>query len=292
MRGFYKISLYFVLAGILGVSISAAVRARDSGFNGQNALTNLHRQVDFGPRTPGSQAHQQTVEFIQEELLASGWQVELQAGTQQGHPLTNIIASRGEGTTWILLGAHYDSRLLSDKDHMTDNRSAPVPGANDGASGVAILLELARVIPDQPGKKISLVFFDLEDQGKIPGWDWALGSQFFAENLITYPDAVVVLDMVGDSDLQIFQEQNSDPGINREIWDTARRLGFEDSFLAEEGYSIRDDHSPFLALGIPSVLIIDFNYPYHHTIADDLSKVSASSLSIVGNTILEWLKDR
>ena len=102
----------------------------------------------------------------------------------------------------------------------------PVPGANDGASGVAVLLELARVLPADLEGQVWLAFFDSEDQGNLPGWDWILGSRALANSLTDKPDAVIVVDMIGDANLNIPQERNSDPGLTAEIWDTAARLGY------------------------------------------------------------------
>jgi glutaminyl-peptide cyclotransferase len=203
-----------------------------------------------------------------------------------------IIATRGEGQKWIILGAHYDSRKHADKDPNPLNQLYPVPGANDGASGVAVLLELSRVIQKNINKKISLVFFDLEDQGRIPGWNWILGSRAFVSSLIEKPSVVVVVDMVGDKDLKIYQEKNSDRRFSNEIWQIAAENGFAKSFVNDQKHAIVDDHIPFLELGIPAIVIIDMEYPFHHTTEDDLSKVSALSLSIVGNTLYDWLTSR
>src|SRR3990172_4321574 len=134
-----------------------------------------------------------------EMLRASGWQVEIQETRSMGHPIRNIIAKKGSGEKWIILGAHYDSRLLADQDTDPEKQREPVPGANDGASGVAVLLELARALPRNLEKQVWLVFFDAEDNGRIPEWDWILGSRAFAESLTAYPDSVVVIDMIGDA---------------------------------------------------------------------------------------------
>jgi Zn-dependent M28 family amino/carboxypeptidase len=167
-----------------------------------------------------------------------------------------------------------------------------VPGANDGASGVAVLLELARVLPHDLEGQIWLVMFDAEDNGHLEGWDWILGSSAFAESLAEVPDGVVVVDMIGDADLQIYLEINSDKSLRTDIWEQAASLGHADVFINEEKFSMLDDHSPFLRLGIPAVDIIDFDYPYWHTLSDTPNKVSADSLQIVGETLLAWLLSR
>jgi hypothetical protein len=271
-------------------------------FNGQRALAAVEYQVSRGPRTPGSPAHAQTVEWIKSELLASGWEVEIQETEMMGHPVKNIVARWGEGRPWVILGAHYDTRFLADQDPDPENRDQPVPGANDGASGVAVLLELARVIPGHllenstknPGQagEVWLVFFDAEDNGHIPGWDWILGSQAFVSNLKAKPDAAVIIDMIGDSDLNIYKEKNSHSGLTDQIWDQAARLGYSAQFIPQYKHRMLDDHLPFVQAGIPAVDIIDFEYPYWHTTADLPDKVGAASLKAVGDVLLAWLEQQ
>jgi Zn-dependent M28 family amino/carboxypeptidase len=258
-------------------------------FDPQRAYQDVINQVRFGPRTPGSQAHTAAVDYIQNELVDAGWEVELQQLEYNNHPIKNIIARRGSGSPLTLLGAHYDSRLSADRDPDPDKRVQPVPGANDGASGVAVLLELGRVLPAEIQGQIWLVFFDLEDQGNLPGFDWILGSRAFATQLEQKPDSVVILDMIGDADLNVYLEKNSTVALREEIWAAAERLSYEEYLLPQVKYSILDDHTPFLELGIPAVDLIDFDYPYYHTTQDTADKVSPESLKIIGETILEWL---
>lgn len=261
-------------------------------FNGARAHQDVIHQVSIGPRTPGSKSHAVLVSWLQQSLLQYGWNAEIQEGTFEGHDLKNVIAKRGEGQPWIILGAHYDSRLVADRDADPALRVKPVPGANDGASGVAVLMELARVLPTNPDQQIWLVFFDLEDQGRIEGYDWILGSQYFVENLEGKPDAVVIVDMIGDADLNIYLENNSDPELASQIWQQAAALGYSDYFIAENKYSILDDHTPFLEKGIPAVDIIDFDYPYWHTSQDTADKVSPDSLQAVGDTLQTWINNQ
>lgn len=258
-------------------------------FEGARAYQDVNTQVGFGPRTPGSEAHASTVEYLVNELTAAGWQVEIQETESMGHPIRNIVAKRGWGLDWVILGAHYDTRMVADQDPFLSNQSLPVYGANDGASGVAVLLEIARVLPKSFGTRTWLVFFDAEDQGRIPGWDWILGSRAFVASLSGKPDAVVVVDMIGDADLNIYREQASDPALTSAIWQTAQDLGYQDTFIDETKYNILDDHVPFLETGIPAVDLIDFDYSYWHTLADTPDKVSPKSLEIVGNTLLTWM---
>ncbi|MCW5878062.1 MAG: M28 family peptidase [Anaerolineales bacterium] len=289
--------VYLVVAvvalALVAQSLFASLQAaQQQAFNGQRALADIEYQLALGPRTPGSAAHANTVEWMLRSLRAAGWGTEVQETEWLGQPVRNVIAKRGEGAPWLILGAHYDSRLSADFDPDSAAHIHPVPGANDGASGVAVLLELARVLPpDLPGQ-IWLVFFDAEDNGRIPGWDWIMGSRAFAQSLSEHPDAVIILDMIGDADLQVYYEANSDQNLRTEIWDTAAELGYADLLVPSVRHSMLDDHTPFIELGIPSVLLIDFDYPYWHTRQDTLDKVSAHSLQAIGDTILAWLLGR
>ena len=256
-------------------------------FDGERAYEDVKYQVDLGPRTPGSQPHAQTVAWMQNELEQSGWTVERQETTYQHQPVRNVIAKRGTGKPWIILGAHFDSRMKADQDPERPND--PVPAANDGASGIAVLLELARVLPQDLNKQIWLVMIDSEDQGGLPGWDWLYGSRAFVESLKETPDSVVIIDMIGDADLNIYIERNSTPALSEEIWAMAAQRGHEDVFIPRPKWNMIDDHTPFLEKGIHAVDIIDFDYPYWHTTQDTVDKVSAKSLHAVGDTLLYWL---
>ena len=258
-------------------------------FDGDLAYQHVLAQIEFGPRTPGSEAHASTVDYIRDELEKTGWNVEVQESEALGHPVRNVVARRGSGSEWFILGAHFDSRFLADRDASMENQTKPVPGANDGASGVAVLLELARVIPSDPDKEIWLVFFDLEDQGRIDGWDWILGSQAFVDDLQGNPDAVVVIDMIGDAELNIHREKTSNPELTDEIWDIAAELGYADNFINTEKYAILDDHTPFLSAGMKAIDIIDFDYQYWHTGEDTSDKVAPHSLKVIGDVLLVWL---
>lgn len=260
-------------------------------FDGQRALADVETQVAFGPRTPGSAGHAKVQEWMQSELTAAGWDSRIQSATMMGHPIENVIAYRGELPPQIIIAAHYDSRMFADNDPDPAKQNQPMPGANDGASGVAVLLELARVLPKN-NLPVWLVFLDAEDNGRIQGWDWILGSEAFVADLKTKPQAVVVVDMVGDADLNIYKEKNSDQKLVNEIWGVAADLGYSKIFIPTPKYAMLDDHTPFLQAGIPAVDIIDFDYPYWHTTADTPDKVSAVSLRAVGETLQEWIARR
>jgi Zn-dependent M28 family amino/carboxypeptidase len=273
---------------VLALQACSLVPGSRSVFDGERAYADVQTQVDFGPRIPGSQGHAQVQEWMQAELESAGWQVEIQTSESMGHPVENIVAKRNDAAPQIIIGAHYDSRMHADRDADVASQTQPVPAANDGASGVAVLLELARSLPKNT-VPVWLVFFDAEDNGNIQGWDWILGSREFVRNNPVTPRAVVIVDMIGDADLNIQRERNSNSGIMNEIWDVAKELGYDDHFLPGYKWSMIDDHTPFLEAGIPAVDIIDFDYPYWHTMQDTPDKVSAESLKIVGETLRIWL---
>ena len=256
-------------------------------FSGRRSYQDVVFQTNLGPRTPGSPAHQVTGQWIQTELEEAGWQVEIQDTYWMGFPLRNIIGRRTDAPPEIILGAHYDSRMISDRAEDAE-RDLPVPGANDGASGVAVLLELARTLPEDTAP-LWFVFFDAEDNGGLDGRDWIMGSRAFVAHLSEYPTAVVIVDMVGDRDLNIYREYNSSPVLTAEIWSQANALGYGAYFIPQDRHSLLDDHTPFLEVGIPAVVIIDFDYPYWHTPEDTAAKVSPLSLEIVGNTLWAWI---
>ena len=260
-------------------------------FNEKRAFADLQYQVSLGPRTPGSKAHETTVSWLVASLQKSGWDVFVQELVWDNHPIKNVIAKRGEGPI-VLLGAHYDSRMMADHDPNQELAILPVPGANDGASGVAVLLELARILPNNLNNQIWLVFFDAEDQGNLPGWDWILGSRAFVANMDVVPESVVIVDMVGDKDLSFVKERQSDILLTNEIWESAHNLGYQQIFKDTGTLSILDDHIPFIEAGIPATDIIDFTYPSWHTSGDSVDKTSPESLGIVGRTLYHWLVNR
>jgi glutaminyl-peptide cyclotransferase len=289
----YKRFLLVFFSLILMISITIFILRRNKNpleFNAERAYQDVAYQLSFGPRTMGSEAHEQVAEWLINSLREQGWQVNTQENIISGNKVKNIIAKRGEGTPWVILGSHYDSRTFADQDPNPANRTKPVMGADDGASSVAVLLELARVIPKNQNKQIWLVFFDNEDNGTSSGTGWVIGSSYFVSQLVGMPDSVVILDMVGDKDLNIYMERNSNPQLNDEIWSMAKSLGYS-QFIDSYKYGLLDDHTPFIQAGMTAADIIDFNYPYWHTTQDTLDKISANSLMVVGETILTWLNE-
>lgn len=267
-------------------------------------------QMNFGIRPTGSVAIRATGEYILGQLKESSWAAETQEFSFRNVPIRNIIAKAavGEGPL-IILGAHYDTRPRANMDKV--DRSKPVPGANDGASGVAVLLELARTLDMSRLKnEVWLAFFDAEDNGDLTAcdlrvapqqmptslcdtnqWTWSVGAEHVAANLPQKPGAVVILDMIGDANQDIYYEQNSDMELQKELWDIAARLGYADHFIPQTRWSMADDHTPFLKRGIRAVDIIDFDYPPWHTTEDTSDRVSAASLERVGRVLETWLEE-
>lgn len=264
-------------------------------FDGHRAMEIVADQLGFGPRWPGSPGHQAIGDYIVEQLAELDWQVEEQGFEYQGFTGRNLVARTNlDAGEIVILGAHYDTRRLADQTPGAAEQGLAVPGANDGASGVAVLLELARVLDREAiSREIWLTFFDAEDNGggALPGWEYSAGSPYVANSLETRPEAVVIVDMVGDSDLQLFYERNSDPTLSATLWGIASELGYAETFIPEPRYAMIDDHLAFARLGFPVALIIDFDYPYWHTVEDTLDKVGAESLHRVGRTLEVWLEE-
>ena len=259
-------------------------------FDGQQAYKYALDQCAIGPRPPGTPAIQKTRDYIVQNLQANGWTVEQQKFTYQGVDGVNFIGKRGSGPVTIL-GAHYDTRPVADQDPDPAKQKTPIMGGNDGASGVAVLLELARAWRDAPPPgETWLAFFDLEDSGELNGWPWGVGSDYMAGHLTTKPQRMILVDMVGDSDQQIYLERTSDQKLLNQIFDVAQGLGYGQWFIRQPRHALLDDHTPFLQRQIPAVDIIDFDYPYHHTTADDCTKIAADSMGRVGKTLELFMK--
>jgi len=275
---------------VAAVALGLAGCVADPGqFSGRRALEHVQAQCDLGPRPVGSVANAATADYIVERLKIYGWEVEEQSFAYRDQPLRNVIGKKGEGPL-IIIGAHFDTRPVA--DHDPDNRAAAVPGANDGASGTAVLLELARVLGTRATEQaeIWLAFFDGEDQGELNGWPWCVGSAHVANHLTRRPEYVIVVDMIGDADQQIYYEWTSSLWLQERLWAQAETCGYRRQFIPEHRYSILDDHTSFLQLGIPAAVVIDFDYPYWHTAHDTVDKVSADSLQRVGDVLQTLLE--
>lgn len=276
-------------------------------FDGDSAFNWLEKQCEFGPRNPGSKGYFNCKDFFIQNLKDFSDTVFTQNFTytelwdNNTYDLSNIIAEFNTNSEkHILLGAHWDTRPWADKDLNPSNRFTPIIGANDGASGVAVLMELAKMFnSNQPPINITLVLFDGEDMGVegIPN-SYAKGSQYFAKNLpIRKPDYGIILDMIGDRILEIPIERNSyrvAPNLVDELWDLAEKLKLP-AFQNRLGYDIYDDHVPLWEFaGIPAIDLIDFNYPnqrvnYWHTLNDIPQNCSPESLNQVGRLLTNYI---
>lgn len=284
-------------------------------FNSDSAYHFVDKQVAFGPRVPNSEAHKACGDYLVAELERFGATVTQQKADLKAFDGTilharNIIgAFSPEKTDRILLFAHWDTRPFSDKDPDEKNYHTPVQGANDGASGVGVLLEVARILQEKtPDLGVDIIFFDAEDYGApafahdIPsGEGWCLGSEYWSKNPHVPGYKVrfgILLDMVGAPDATFYKEAISRQyaqGIVEKVWGTARDLGYGKYFIDKNVGGITDDHVPVNEnRGIPSVDIIhlDLNTDsgfgwYHHTTKDDMNNISKETLKAVGQTVLE-----
>jgi len=271
-------------------------------FNQDAAFNHLEQQCNFGARVPGTDAHKKCRDYLVETLRKYSNQVTtqlFQVTIKPGeNPVTcyNIIANfHPNKPRRILLCAHWDTRPWADQDPNPANHNKPVMGASDGASGVAVLLEIARIIYILPPKYgIDIVLFDAEDFGSYGRNDsWALGSKQFAKTLSKRyrPEFGILLDLIGDADQQLFIEKNSYQyarNIVDRIWNKAQDMGISE-FIPEVKHDVYDDHLNLLEIGIQCVDIIDFDYPYWHTVEDTPNKCSAQSLGNVGRVVIELL---
>jgi len=277
-----------IIVFLIPILLSSCAQPKTNAFDGNNAVNYIERQIEFGPRIPGSANSDAMKGFVRGEMGVAGWIVENQDFVFDQENLTNIIAKSSINPPKVIIGTHYDTRALSDNEVSLSLQKTPVPGANDGASGTAVLLELSKTI-ERDELDIWLVFFDAEDQGNLENWEWSIGAQYFVNQLNFSPEYVIIIDMIGDANLGIYKEKNSTVSLVESIWDEAKKLGYSSYFFQDYKYSIIDDHLPFINKGIPTCLIIDLDYPYWHTTKDTLDKVSGESLKIIGDVLLSWL---
>ena len=268
-------------------------------FDGQLALEHIVSQVSFGPREPNNpRAKQKTVSFIKQTLQPLADRITTQQFSYEGLPGTNLWASfdavsKGSAQR-IMLGAHWDTRPQAEKDRNPALRNQPIAGANDGASGVAVLLELARVFAaNPPPVTVDLVFFDLEDMGNINGLPYSIGaSEFIAANPFYRPNAGIIVDMVCAKNLSIPREQYSQ-SLAGKIMDTVWAIAKQQNsrvFKDRAGIRIMDDHVPFLSVGIKVIDLIHYPFPDHwHSSADTVDKCSSDSLQQVGNVVQQFV---
>lgn len=285
-----------------GLVLCTCAPAAPPVFDGNLAKSHVEKQVAFGPRIPGTEGHRRCADWLAEELGRHTQAVRRQAfyhvgpdsamGAPDTMQLTNLIASfKPELPLRLTICAHWDSRPRADEDPDSTRHDEPVPGANDGASGVAVCLELARLLgATPPPLGVDILLFDAEDQGPSGEVDeYLIGSRWFVSQAHNYrPLAVILLDMIGDAQLNVAREAFSDslaPGLTDLIWRIADSLAL-DAFVDTVGYHVIDDHLPFLLNGIPAVDLIDFDYAPWHTVSDTPDQVSSESLATVGRLLL------
>ena len=301
-----KITNLFILLYV----VIAGCQNKVPSFSGEAAFTHLVNQCDFGPRNPGSIGHKNALKYIMKVLVPLADTVYTQSYTEtmprtnQKVGMNNVIARFNiRAKEQIMISAHWDTRPWGDRGISQVDRENPILGANDGASGVAVILELARILKNtSPGIGVNLVLFDAEDYGTSgDSWSYCKGSQYFAKNLpIPIPDHAINLDMVGDANLNIYIERYSykqNPELVMELWGKAEELNLT-GCKKMAYYTIFDDHVPLYEIaGIPAVDIIDFDYPdektnYHHTHNDVVENCSPQSLSQVGTLMVHHIYDR
>jgi glutaminyl-peptide cyclotransferase len=292
-----------ILPVLLTLACAAGPHAT-TPFDGAAALRYVQQQVAFGPRVPGTEAHRRTGDWILDHLRRTADSVEVQAWihvTQAGDslPLRNFIGRFRPGVAErVLLLAHWDTRPRADNEANLGAQRQPIPGANDGASGVAVLLGVADVLAKTPpALGVDLLFVDGEDWGiDFSGPDALIGSRYYADHL--KPDALplfaVLFDMIGDADLRVYQEGYSvasAPEVVTRVWSVARALGYGAVFAPSVGSAITDDHVPLIEKGVRAIDVIDFDYgphnSYWHTLQDTPDKLSAKSLKIMGDVAVK-----
>lgn len=273
------------------------MRVPATGFSGTAAYEYARTQLEFGPRVPGTEGWQKTGDWLVEKFRESADTVIEQRWNHtkadgETIPMRNIIARfRPEMTERVLYVAHWDTRPTSDAADSAAERVTPVPGANDNAGGVGLLLALADVLRStEPAYGVDILLVDGEDYGNFDSMeDVLIGSTYFAANL---PDSGyrplfgVVWDMIGDRDLSIRQEGhslNGAPEVVARVWNLAADRGLSHVFVPEPGIAITDDHVPLLRAGLRVIDVIDFEYDHHHKPTDTMDKISPASLQMVGD---------
>lgn len=285
-------------------------------FNADSAFNLVKKQCDMGPRTPRSPGHSRCEQFIINKLKSYGADTVVsqkgyvKAFTGESLPLHNILGRfNAKAPRRILIFAHYDTRPWADHEDDESLHSTPIPGANDGGSGVAVLLEMARHINElNPSIGVDLLFTDVEDYGNSDGFEdqsytWGLGAQYFANHLPYSRDSLPIygigVDMVGGKNATFRKGYYSDqyaPTINNKVWNIAEQSGYKDRFVDQRGGGIVDDFLFINEGGIPSINIIEAHNPETgsfpatwHTLKDDINHIDPQSLKAVGQTLLNLI---
>lgn len=280
---------------------------RERAFDENRAWQDLKTLIAMGPRCHGSEGHRKAQAYLRETLQACGAEVRdlpfEYRGREDGtpRPFLNIAGRfKGKGEKWILLGTHYDTRLWADADPEASARDKPIEGANDGGSGTAVLLEVARVLRVHPPEiGVEIVFFDGEDYGRPGSPDYFLGSKDMARNWDKLypgprPACAVILDMVGDADFRLWRDEaceRAHPWLTGLLWKAGMETG-SSAFVSSPLRTVTDDHTALAEIGIPSTLLIDFDYPHWHTARDTLDKCAPKSLGVTGRVLLRALVNR
>ena len=287
-------------------------------FNSTYAYNNIESQLERGFRKPGTNESLNCANWINTEMQKYG-ESALYNFSIDEIPCHNIISRVNPNMSQIaIFAAHYDSRAVAEKDSNVSLQNSPIDGANDGGSGVAVLMEMARVISSSNiNWNISFwfVFFDAEDQGPnngfygIPGWEWCEGSKWMINDMknqsnvyfrktqsLESINSFILLDMVGGDNLKFIHESHDSDELRQAVFEIGHSLDYDSTFPLEDGkHNIKDDHVPFAQEGIPTLdLIIKFwdtdcGWPYHHTSGDTLEHISNKSLEITGRTVLQFV---
>lgn len=296
---FIMLKWLVVIPLLLSLGACGATSRRATGFDGDRAFDLLRRQCDFGPRPVGTPAHEKTRAYLASVLRANTDYFQEQDYTTviDGKPLhqANLLGLvNPTKPVTLLICAHWDTRPTADQDPDPAKRNQPILGADDGASDTAVVIELARVLKARPPAiGVAFALFDGEDYG--PNSDHMyLGARYFAAHPGRFkPNRAILVDMVGDTNLDIYEELNSldsDRQMVHDIWAIAAELGYAKQFPAQSKYSMEDDHIPLQQAGIPAIDVIDFDYPPWHTTHDTVDKCSPKSLGIVGRVLETYIR--
>jgi glutaminyl-peptide cyclotransferase len=298
-RPFVVLCVSAVIVALLTSCTKVPPPTKPPRFDQQRAFQRLEQLCSLGPRNHNSEGKTKAEEWIAKSLKEAGAEVTIHEfqhtpkNSTQSEKFRNIVARiKPEAKTRVMIGTHYDTRATADKDPDPGKKTQPIIGANDGGSGVAVLLEMATLWQQQPPPiGVDLIFFDGEDFGREGELeDYFLGSRAYTRDFSDYrPVWGVVIDMVGDASFAIRKERDSlarAPAIVERLWSAAARVR-STGILDERGGRVIDDHTAFLDKGIPVVLMIDFSYASFHTTADTLDKCSPDSLGQVGRAIME-----
>ncbi|MEP6690878.1 MAG: M28 family peptidase [Gemmatimonadaceae bacterium] len=302
-----------IASAVVGTSCDKFGHGPKTAFNADSAMAYVRTQLAFGPRVPGTIGHTRTGDWIVTQMRARADTVieqRWQHVTAKGDtlPLRNVLARfRPAAAERVLYVTHWDTRPVAESDADPNKRGLPIPGANDGASGVALFVAIGDVLKKTPPNVgVDLLFVDGEDYGTFtPNVDVLLGSDYFAKHLPS-PDYKplygVLWDMIADKEQSFPPEGNSvqrAPEVVTKVWNTAADLGYGDAFVKNGGQYITDDHVPLLDAGLRVIDVIDYWYPsesaqphYHHTMQDTIDKLSARSFQTVGDVAVALVTGR